>query len=128
MGLDSIIRSGIALADKVVTILQDTITIAPWTGSDSQGGPTYGTPVSMLAIVEEKQFLRRLGNGQEVTQKAQVTIPRPIADNGTANRREPVDPRDLVVLPSGYNGPILDVNGVTDPQTHNPYMFVIILG
>jgi hypothetical protein len=129
MSLASLIRSAVATADKVTKTLQDsTVLIYPWINSDDNGGPLYDDPISVDAIVEEKQMLRRMSDGQEVMQKASITIPRPIADNGAANRREPIDPRDSIVLPSGYRGIILAVNGVIDPSTHNPYMFQIILG
>lgn len=128
MGFDDLIRSGVALADTLTGDLQDTIQFSAWTGSGIYGEPTFATAIPMQAIVEEKEYLRKLGNGQEIAQKAQVTIPRPIAANGAADRREPIDPRDKIVLPSGFTGPILDVEGITDPETNNPYMYVVILG
>lgn len=128
MSLASIIRSGIAIADKTVISLQDTITIAPWIGIGIYGEPKYGAPISMKAIIEEKEVLRRLSNGQEIIQKAQVTIPRSIANTTAEGRRNPIDPRDKIVFSSGFTGPILNVEGIIDPSTHNPYMLVVILG
>jgi hypothetical protein len=129
MSLASTVRNAVAIANKVTKSLQDsTITITPWIGSDVYGAPLFGSPILVSGIVEERQYLRRLGNGQEVVQRASITILKPMTDNGAAERREPVDPRDKVVLPSGYTGPILDVMGITDPSTHNPYMIEILLG
>lgn len=128
MGLDTILRSGIALVDRATGSLQVTIVLSPWSGYGSYGEPTYGAPVLMQAIVDEKEGLRRLVNGQEVTQRAVVTIPRPITMHGAVDRREPIDPRDLLELPSGYIGPILDISGPTDPITRAPYMLEVVLG
>lgn len=129
MGLASTIRSAVAVVDAVVNDLQDDITVYPWIGIGSYGEPSYDTPVTMKAIVEEKESHRPyLVGGEEVIQRATITIPRPVAANGAAERREPIDPRDKIVLPSGYTGPILNVEGITDPSTHNPYMYVILLG
>jgi hypothetical protein len=128
MGFDTLVRNGVALADRMTTDLQVTIQIYPWIGTNDNGGPLYGSAVSMKAIVEEKEITRRLSTGQEVTQQAEITIPRPVAANGATERREPIDPRDKILLPSGLTGPILDVNGMVDPTTNQPYMFTVILG
>jgi hypothetical protein len=128
MGLDSIVRKAVAIIDKQTTSLQDTIIFSPWIGSDIYGGPAYGSPINMKAIIEEKQILRRLSDGQEISQRATITIPRPIAPNGATDRREPIDTRDKIVLPSGYTGPILFIEGVMDPTTNAPYSFDIVLG
>jgi hypothetical protein len=125
---DDIVREGVAIADETTASLQDDILHYAWIADGDFSEPTYAPAILRKAIVEEKEYQRRLSNGQEITQRAAITIPRPIAANGAANRREPVDPRDKFVLPSGFTGPILNVNGVTDPKTHAPYMFEIILG
>lgn len=128
MSLSSIVRRAVAIADKTTKSLQDTITFEAWIGFTDAGGPEYDSAISILAIIEEKQVLRRLASGQEVMQKATITIPRAVAANGAAERREPIDPRDRITLPSGYTGPILDVSGVTDPLTHRAYMYQVVLG
>ena len=128
MGYDTIIRNAVAVIDRQTATLQDTILFYAWTGFGTYGEPTYGSVVSMQAIVEEKQTLLHLSDGQEVSQRAKIVIPRPITANGATGRREPVDPRDKIVLPSGYTGPILSVEGVMDPTTNAPYSYDIILG
>jgi len=131
MKLGSLIRKGVALADQLTggsDGVQDTVYIYPWIGNTDSGGPDYGSAVEHKAIVEEKEYTRKMADGSEITQKASITIPRPVAANGATDRREPIDPRDKIVLPSGFTGPILNVDGITDPQTHAPFMFQIILG
>lgn len=129
MGYDSILRNGMKTLDAQTSSLQDVVEFYAWESSGDYGEPQYSAqPIIMPAIVEEKQMLRRLMNGTEVAQKASITVPRPITPNGASGRREPVDPRDKIILPSGYTGPILYVNGVVDPDTHAPYCYEIILG
>jgi hypothetical protein len=131
MGFGDIIRKNLPIADRLTGGtggVQDDIVVYPWIGNTLEGGPDYGDPVTMGAIVYEREYQRRMPTGEEVTQRAELTIPRPIAANGAADRREPLDPRDKIVLPSGYTGPILHVDGLTDPTTHAPFMFVVILG
>lgn len=128
MSLDSLIRQGVAVADRLTASLQDSVVFFAWIGSGSEGEPEYAAPISIPAVVEEKEYLRKLSSGEEVTQKASITIPRPVPPNGAANRKEPIDPRDQIILPSGYTGPILDVAGVVDPSTHQPYMLEVVLG
>jgi len=128
MDIAKLVRESVALADSMSDSAQDDITIYPWISDDSDSKPQFGSAVTVSAIVEEKVRKRRTAAGEEILQKALVTIPRPLASNGAANRKEPLDTRDKIVLPSGYTGPILDVNGVIDPSTHKPYMFEVILG
>lgn len=128
MSYADIIRQQIALADRLTTDLQDTIQFYAWIGSDDFTNPRYADPIPMKALVEDKVMEKRLPDGREVVQHAMVTILRPVAANGAAERREPIDERDKIVLPNGYTGPILSVNGLIDPSTHAAYMFEVMLG
>jgi hypothetical protein len=128
MGLQDLIRSGVATANGITEELQVAVTHEPWVGKDQYGGPVFGTPVSRQALVEMKQRLRRSYTGQEVMQMAAVTFLVPVEPNGAAGRREPIDPRDRITLPDGTTGPILDAAGLADPDTANPYFQVVALG
>ena len=128
MGLDDLVRMGVAIADAQTKSLQANVIHAAWTGSGTFGEPTYASAVVRPAIVEYKQRLRRTSGGQEVMQQASVMFVGPIPNNGAAERREPVDPRDQIFLPNGYTGPILSVEGVIDPSTSSLYTVEVILG
>lgn len=128
MSLRDIIKNAVAIADTVTAPLQVAVDHYAWTGSDDFSKPTYARPVSRLAVVEELQRYRRTETGQEIVQKASITFIRPISANGASQRREPIDPRDKIVLANGYTGPILNVQGITDPGTDQPYMLEVILG
>lgn len=128
MGLQDIVRSGVALAHGVTDSLQDTVQHYPWTGHDKFGKPTYGAAVVRKGLVEYRAELRRNPNGQETMQRAVVTFLTPITANGAAGRQEPIDLRDKLVLPDGTTGPILDIQGLNDPGTQRPYLYVVALG
>ena len=129
MALDAIVRKGVSLANRLTADLQDTVTHEAWIGHDGFGKPQYDPAIiSRQAVVEMDQRLIRLADGQEVQQRARVTVIGPITGNGAKGRKEPVDPRDRITLPDGTIGPILDVKGVSDPTTGAPYAYTIILG
>ncbi len=128
MGLDDILRNGIALAHRITGDLQVQVQHSAWIGTDVYGKNTYAAAVDRRAIVDYKQRLTRQLNGQEIVQVATITFLEPIEDNGAEGRREPVDTRDRMVLPNGQTGPIVEVSGPMDPNTSNPYMLTVGLG
>lgn len=129
MGLDSIVRSGIATAKSLTASLQNTITIKPWIGTqDAFGKPRYGSPVEISAVVDPKQKERRTSSGKIVMTTCYIVILESLESNGAAGRVEPVDPRDVVTLPDGTTSPIVDVAGFMDPTIARPFYSEIWLG
>ena len=135
MGLETTIRKGVAIADKLTKSLQVAVTHKRWTGTDSEGGEdVLDFGVSLKAIVEFKtKFLRRTGGQQyntaeESIQRATITIIGPITDFVANGRTNPIDVRDQFILPDGSSGPILNIEGVVDPLTGSPYSYEISLG
>lgn len=136
MDFSALIRDvGLPIIDEVTESLQGVIALRAWIGTDDYSKPTYANAIFIPAIIEDATHLRRIGRGQtditdaqETKLRSVITIPRPVAANGAANRKEPIDPRDQITLPNGYTGPIVNVEGVIDPLTGKPYMFVIGLG
>lgn len=129
MGLDDIVRSGVALADSITLSLQPLVSLEAWTGQDAYGQQTYAAAVSIRALVEQKvsQIRSRL-TGEMVMTTAKVSFLRPVAPNGAAGRAEPVDTRDRITLPDGFTGPIVAVNSFTDPTTSRGYLTEVYLG
>lgn len=128
MGLAAIVRSAVATANGVTSDLQVAVTHEAWTGVDGQGSSSYAAGVSRDAIVEHKQRLVRTAAGEMLMARARLMFLEPIPDNGATGRREPIDPRDRITLPDGSTGPILDVQGMTDPATDRPYALEVFLG
>ncbi len=134
MGLETTLRKGVAIADKLTKSLQVEVTHKRWTGTDDDGEDVLDIGISLKAIVEFKtKFLRRTGGQQyntaeESIQRATITIIGPVTDFVAEGRTNPIDVRDQFILPDGSSGPILNVEGVVDPSTGSPYSYEISLG
>ena len=127
MMLDDIIRDVVALADSVSTPLRADITLEAWTGSATSGAaPTYAAAVTIPAIVDQSSDAFRSAAGETLAVKGVIRILRPVAANGSDNRKEPIDPRDRITLPDGTVGtPIMGVGGLVDPSTGKPYTYTV---
>jgi len=128
MALDDIIRSSVAIADNVTKSLQVNVSHFAWIADNDFSQPDYSPEIIRKAIVEYAQRLRKTGDGQEIMQQASILFVGPIRADGAVDRREPIDPRDKIILPNGYTGPILSVEGVVDPDTNSLYTVEVILG
>lgn len=128
MALDGIIRSVVGIANTVTDSLQVTVTLQQWLGSDGFGASSYDDPISLKCLLDVRQQERRLPSGQMVMTKAVLQFLEPIAPNGAAGRLEPIDPRDIITLPDGTTGPIVDMEGMVDPTTNRPYFQRVWLG
>lgn len=117
MGLDTLVRSVVAVADTVTTSLQVSVTHEPYSSQDGYGAPSYGTAVTRQAIVEYVTKPVRTLEGHEKLSTAQIMLPRNVA----------VDLRDRFTLPSGASMPVLTISGVTDP-TGGTYCNEVALG
>jgi hypothetical protein len=129
MSLASIVRKGVATANSCTSSLQVSVSHYPWIGYNKAGEDIWaGTAVTLQALSEKKRMLVRGPLSEELKEVTVLTIIGPVAANGTAERREPIDPRDKLVLPDNSTGPILDVSGLDDPSTGRPYMYMVTLG
>lgn len=129
MSLANIVRSGVAIANKVTGSLQGTVTIRQWVAQDAFGTATYGKTLRIPAIVEqgEKQF--NTESGTSITVKATVTFLQPVPVNGAKDRVEPIDGRDILTLPDGTTGPTLvGAPMIVDPASSKPYFQIVGIG
>lgn len=120
----------IEIADDVTKDfdLQCQVTLYPWIAQDVHGDDTYGTPVTLTCVVDRTNRILYQG-GQQITVVATLTFVGDVAPNGAAGRREPIDPRDKIVLPDGFTGPIVSTpDGVTDPGTGRGFIQSVMLG
>jgi len=134
MAFDDIIRSGVALANRLTKAIHVPVIHRAWIGQDNYGEEKYA-PVSVGAdgqtlrgVVEIRQVNRLMPNGQQSMSKAWVMFVEPVPPNGTPGRTEPIDVRDYIELPNGLTGPILDVEGLLDPNTSEPFFTEVWLG
>lgn len=131
MGLATILRSAVQTASRVtggVDGVQSDVTIAAWTGMDGYGKPTFALAKTHTAIVERTQRMIRTTEGKEILSRARIMFLNTIKANGASGRTEPIDTRDVITLPDGTTGPILDVIGVIDPSTERPFAHEVWLG
>jgi hypothetical protein len=123
-----ILVAGIAVTNTLTKGVQVDCTLAAWTGQDAYGSATYAAPVTFQAVLDRtnKQLVTL---GKVIDVAATLTIVGDLAPNGATDRREPIDPRDVITLPDGFTGPIIDVpNAVTDPITGRGLIQQIMLG
>lgn len=129
MGYDDIVRGGVATIKRTTSSLQVDATLEQWNGNSASGARTYATAATYSVLEDRRVRDIRLRTGDIVTSRARVTFLEDVAENGTAGRREPVDPRDRLTLSDGTTGPILDVpSGLVDPDTNRPYLSDVWLG
>jgi hypothetical protein len=136
MGFDSLIQELIGVADDQTKSLQVTIRIRAYTGQDGFGKKSYlpaspdpGTPYK--AIVTMMDQLRPMPGGGSINIKAQVTILQPVLPTtplAGQTRQNPIDPRDIIILPDGSTAPIVSEPGLLNPSTGNQYFADILLG
>lgn len=121
-GLADVVRAGVAAAHTITQSLQADVSLARYTGQDAFGAVTYAAAADYPALVEYKVRLHETASGKLVQTRAKVTFLTVIPPNGAANRTEPIDSRDRIVLPDGTTGPIVDVEGLVNPDTERPYL------
>jgi hypothetical protein len=134
MGLEDIIKAGVQTANLITKSLHVPVIHRAWIGQSPYGEAMYAaTSVGadgqvLRGLVEIKQTTRALPNGLSSMSKATVMFIEPVPPNGAAGRTEPVDVRDYIELPNGISGPILDVEGLLNPDTDEPYFTEVWLG
>jgi len=125
VALNDIVRSAVAIAEKVTSSLLAPVSVAAWIGDDAYDVPQFAQPVVHQAIVEQKAAAVRTLTGEQVMTRVQVTFLHPIVPNGALDRVEPIDPRDRIVLPDGTTGAIILTEGMVNPTTGGPYLLQV---
>lgn len=128
MGLNDVISSGVGVINKVTSTLQDIVVHEAWIGHDSYGADIFASGISRPALVELTRKITRGKDGQDIVSVAQVTFLTPVSSNGAVDRTEPIDPRDRITLPSGFYGTIVNIAGLINPSTRQPYLYQVSIG
>jgi hypothetical protein len=104
-GLGSVIASAFEAARAATESLQVAVTYKALVSTDATGEKVFGGPVSRMALVQEGKRIVTTQDGRTVPIRAIVTF-FPEADG-----EEPpaIGPHDMIVLPSGNSGPIVEV-------------------
>lgn len=118
MALDTLVRSAVALAGRVVDPLRVAVSHAAWASTNAYGEHTYATAVSREALVDWKQRLVQTRDGKEALSVCTVTFFEDVA----------LDIRDKLTLPGGQTAPLLAFEGLVDPSTNRRYLTQAFLG
>ena len=119
MGFRDLVRDGVALANSLTADLQANVTHKAWVSTSGSGVKTYAAPVIRPALVDWKQKQVRTVSGVLTVSRASVTFLDPDVI---------VDEKDVIILPDGTTGPILDMAGFIDRVTGTPYLTEVFLG
>ena len=77
MTLAEVVRSSVAVANRVTGSLQGDITLAAWTGHATSGAkPTYATAVTIPALIKQGPMAFRTSLGETIVVKAVIHILR----------------------------------------------------
>lgn len=131
MALVDTLRSGVATARAITLSFHVNVTIQQWIGQNSFGKAEYADTLTLKALVEQKSKSFKTRDGQEAVSKSYIAILEPITPatpTGDNTRENPIDERDVITLPDGTTGPILDVTGFLDGGTGVPFFSEIYLG
>jgi hypothetical protein len=132
MSLLDILRTGVKIADGVTKPLQATVSYWRYIGSDGYGTKTYSPPatsagIQLKAIVDWKQKQVRTASGVLSVSRASLTFLNILAVV-VATSGEGIGDEDLIILPDGTTGPILDMAGFIDAGTGHPIATEVFLG
>lgn len=129
MNLAQILAAGVAEIDRQTKSAQPQVQWFAWTGDDPYGSSTYTDRGFIEAIVDLTSEDRTSPSGQVLRTGARIVIPRPLDPvGGLPERNEPIDMRDVFILPDGTSGPIVEINGFVNKETNSPYFADIWLG
>lgn len=108
MSVLKVLRKGIQIANKVTKSVQTVITHTARTGDGGVGSPAYAAPVKRPAIAEKKLRQVKTTEGVEVMSNLTITILDPTVI---------IKPMDVITLPDGTTGEVINVGGFVDPET-----------
>lgn len=135
INLPSIISSAVKIASTATRSLQETpagvgiVSHQAWIGADSWGKATYADAVNRRAIWEPgHQSKFDTNTGSVVQVKGKLAFLDPIEANGAAGRIEPIDNRDLIILPDGTSGAIYKPEGLYNPVAGAPFLIELWIG
>lgn len=128
------INAGIKVADSVTRQgkLQCTVLYRHYVSEDGFGGKIYNPSadqpaLEMLAIVDWRQKQVRTLQGTLSVSRAYVGFLN-AAELSAATDGEGIDDNDIIILPDGTTGPILDMSGFIDSVTTHGVITEVYLG
>jgi hypothetical protein len=132
MSLLDVLRSAVVIADQQTKAIQATVKYRHYVSSSDEGDAIYNPPVGqpeleLKAIVDWKQKMLRTMEGEQSVSRAVVTF-LDVNAVAAATNNEGFDDNDIIILPDGTTGPILDMSGFIDAGTGQPLATEVFLG
>jgi hypothetical protein len=131
LNLSKIVSGAVKTASKLTVSLQAIVTWKAWTGNDQRGKNTYAT-YSIRALVEQEVKTQiDQSTGQAIQTQAKITILDPLPVVAALSgfwRTNPVDNRDILILPDGTTGPAYRPGGFVNPDTNKPFLMEVWMG
>jgi len=127
MSILDALRAGIKVANTVTKPVQATVSFSRYLSSDAYGTKTYAAAVLLRAVVDWRQKQLRTPDGVLSVSRASVMF-LDAAALVVATGGQGVDDEDVIVLPDGTTGPILDMSGFIDAGTKQPLATEVFLG
>lgn len=124
--LDSL-RTAVKAANAVTKPIQATVTYRRYLSADAEGTRVFASDVSLKAIVDWKQKQLRTTAGTLSVSRASVMF-LDVAALSAATGGQGISDQDIIILPDGDTGPILDMAGFIDAGTRQPLATEIFLG
>ncbi len=127
MGLLDVLRSGVAIANKITRPLQPTVTYERYLGSDGTGAQTWASPVQLHAIEDWVGVQVRTKDGNLTVSRASILL-LDITEVVNATSGNGIDESDRFTLADGSSGPIVDLRGFVDALSSHPIATTVLLG
>lgn len=128
VNLAKIVSKSVKTVSKVTASLQGTVIWKAWTGNDQWGRKTYSTHSVNAFIQQEVKTELDQATGQAIQTQAKITILNPLPVVAAAGRINPIDNRDILILPDGTTGPAYLPGGFVNPETGKPFLMEVWMG
>ena len=127
MGLLQIVQSAVKTAHNLTLDLQASFMFEKYLSSGGAGDKIYSSPVTIRAIIEEKQEIVRTVSGEMSQSKTHITVLDTERLLEVTNG-EGVQEEDRIILQNGETGRILNAQGLMDRSTGGLVLTEIYLG
>lgn len=127
MGLLEVLRSGVAIANKITRPLQPVVQYERYLGADGTGAQTWASAVPLHAIEDWVGVQVRTKDGSLTVSRASILL-LDITEVTNATAGNGIDDNDRFTLADGTTGPIVDLRGFVDAGTSHPIATTVLLG
>ncbi len=127
MSILDVLRSGVAIADKVTKPWQAIVIYRRELSADAAGMRTFAADVPLHALVDYKAVQVRTKDGVLSATRATITL-LDVAEVTLATGGQGIGNNDQFILPDGDTGPTLDLAGFVDAGTGHPIATTVMLG